>query len=259
MKPIAIAFALIIVSVFPSRALTLDQRADSAYAADDFTAAAALYSQMIDSLGTSPRLLYNLGNCYYRLGKPGKAIICYERALRINPGFSDARANLEFVNSRIYDKQGERGSFLSNTFDRAATVASANTLAWSALVIFLIALGAVALYYFSPVVAVRKCGFFGAILLFMIFAATITLTIRGYDIARDNDAAIITSPSALLSTSPREPKDRREEAMLLHEGTKVVILDSITAGADTTGLKWLDVQVDNNHRAWIKSSDIERI
>jgi hypothetical protein len=85
------------------------------------------------------------------------------------------------------------------------------------------------------------------------------LAVRGAKIASNPDFAIIISPSALLSTSPREPKNRQEEAMLLHEGTKLEILDSISVQNDSTGLKWLDVQIDNNHRAWIKSSDIERI
>ena len=65
--------------------------------------------------------------------------------------------------------------------------------------------------------------------------------------------------SDILSTSPREPKDRSEEAMLLHEGTRVRILDSVAAPGDTTGLKWYDVSIDNHHRAWIKSTDVEII
>ena len=63
----------------------------------------------------------------------------------------------------------------------------------------------------------------------------------------------------LTQAFAHEPKNRQEEAMLLHEGTKLEILDSISVQNDSTGLKWLDVQIDNNHRAWIKSSDIERI
>lgn len=257
---IFLCITLTILSVFGTTAsIPLDQQADSAYAADDFARAAALYQEVMKSEGTSSALYYNLGNCYYRLGKPGLAIVNYERALRLDPSDASAKANLEFVNSKIFDRQGDRGSFMSNAFDNAATFTSSNAMAWTAFALFALCLCAVGLYIFASSIGLRKVGFFGAIVLLIGCIVTAVLAIRGAHIATNRNFAIITSPSALLSTSPREPKDRREEAMLLHEGTKVEILDSISAQNDSTGLKWLDVQVDNNHRAWIKSSDVERI
>lgn len=40
---------------------------------------------------------YNMGNCYYRLGQPGQAALCYARALQNDPGLKEARANLQFI------------------------------------------------------------------------------------------------------------------------------------------------------------------
>ena len=40
---------------------------------------------------------YNIGNCQYRLGQPGQAALSYARALQNDPGFKEARANLEFI------------------------------------------------------------------------------------------------------------------------------------------------------------------
>ena len=40
---------------------------------------------------------YNTGNCYYRLGQPGQAALCYARALQHDPGLKEARANLQFI------------------------------------------------------------------------------------------------------------------------------------------------------------------
>ena len=148
-----------------AKAGTLDQRADSAYSADNFELAAELYRQEMTEHGTSATLYYNLGNCYYRMGLTGKAIVAYERALRINPADKSAKTNLQFVNSRIFDRQGERGSFMSNSFDKAATLTSSNTYAWLALSLFLICIGCITLYIFSTNIGIRKCGFFGAILM----------------------------------------------------------------------------------------------
>lgn len=74
-----------------------------------------------------------------------------------------------------------------------------------------------------------------------------------------DDAAIITVPSTILSTTPRVPQDRSQEAMLLHEGTKVKILDSVKSTTDSIHSLWYDVEVDNSHRAWINASAVEKI
>ena len=42
-------------------------------------------------------ILYNIGECQYRLGKPGVAALFYTRALILNPSFREARANLDFI------------------------------------------------------------------------------------------------------------------------------------------------------------------
>ncbi|WP_290381691.1 hypothetical protein [uncultured Muribaculum sp.] len=47
--------------------------------------------------------------------------------------------------------------------------------------------------------------------------------------------------------------------MLLHEGTKLEILDSVTTRIDSVTTRWYDVKVDNNNRAWVRASAVERI
>jgi hypothetical protein len=69
--------------------------------------------------------------------------------------------------------------------------------------------------------------------------------------------AVVVSPSVILSTTPRQPKDRTEEAMLLHEGTKVTIVDSIPGTGEDK--MWYDVKVDDSHRAWVSSQAVEKI
>lgn len=250
---------LFILPALNSIAGTFDERADSAYNAEQYTDAINLYSKAISADGTSSTLYYNLGNAYYRNGDIAKAIISYERALRLDPTNSDAKANLEFVNSKIVDKKGETGTFFSNLMDSMSGTAHSNTWAWIALVFFVITIAAAALYMFTSGIMLRKIGFFGGIVSLLITAITIVLSICAKNGAQNKDTAVVTSQSTILSTSPRTPKNRTEEAMLLHEGTKVQILDSVSAKTDTVTIVWYDVQVDNNHRAWIKSSDVEII
>lgn len=234
-------------------------QANEAYADDRYAEAVELYKQAIDSLGSSSDAYYNLGNAYFRLGKNAQAILAYERALRINPANTDARANLDFVNDRIVDKKGESGSFISNTFDSMANYKSSNYWAWVAVVLFALAITAASVYYFSPIIIVKKAGFFGGILILLFSLFAILLSVRAKSIAQCDEYAIITAPTTVLSTVPRTPSNRNEEAMLLHEGTKVRILNSVTFTADSTERTWHDVEIDNQHRAWINDRDIEKI
>lgn len=256
MKKIYISIILIAFSFIVSLANNTIEQADSAYTHDDFAKAVDLYKQVINEEGTSSTLYYNLGNAYYRSGKLGKAIVCYERAIILDPRNEDALTNLRFVNTKITDKPGDNGTFISNTLNAVIGYYHSNTWANIALVTFILLLCSAALYVFSSKISLKKLGFFGG--LFLLFVTVLSL-VSAYLSARNannHNKAIIIEPSTILSTSPRTPKDRSEEALLLHEGTKVEILDSVTDG---NAIKWYDVKVDNNNRAWIKSSSIEII
>lgn len=244
---------------FPSYGATLTQEADSAYMHDDFAEATRLYLQIAETEGTSSDLYYNIGNCYYRQKQLGKAILYYERALRLDPTNEEARTNLEFVNSKITDEPGDRGMFISNTVNGFARKVPANTWAVIAIASFILLLGAIALYVFMSDVRLRKTGFFGAIILLIICVLANIFASVATRYSTSSDIAVVIEPSTLLSTSPRAPKDRSEEAVLLHEGTTVEILDSVSTKTDSTTVRWYDVKVDNSTRAWIRGTDIERI
>jgi HEPN domain-containing protein len=70
-------------------------RAAKAYEAGDYAAAIGAYEQMVGESVAHEALFYNLGNAYYRSGRLGAAIANYERALELDPGFDNARENLE--------------------------------------------------------------------------------------------------------------------------------------------------------------------
>ena len=229
-------------------ASSLTQEADSAYMNDDFIKAAKLYEEIAANEGTSSNLFYNLGNAYYRQGK-----------LRLDPSNKDARTNLAFVNSKITDEPGDRGMFISNTVNGFACKTPANTWSLIAIGSFVLLLGAITLYVFSSNVRLRKTGFFGGILLLGACVLANIMASIATRYSTSHNEAIIIEPSTLLSTSPRTPKDRSEEAMLLHEGTKLEILDSVTTRIDSVTTRWYDVKVDNNNRAWVRASAVERI
>lgn len=248
----------LLLTLFIARVDATVAEADSAYSADDFLRAASLYESAIDSLGPDADRYYNLGNAYYRAGLTGMAIVSYERARRLDPSNSDIADNLEFVNAGTKDLITPSESLFGGAADRIAGRMHPDTWAWIALTAFVLALCGVIIYFFAGSVAMRKVGFFGGGLLLVFCVIANILAVRATRKVTSTGEAIVVSPSVILSTTPRQPRDRSEEAMLLHEGAKVSIVDSISAGADGKDV-WYDVKVGDKQRAWIPGEAIEII
>src|ERR1700723_3809979 len=84
--------------------------------------------------------LYNLGNSYARSGKPGLAVLSYERAALLAPGDPDINANLEYVRASAHVSVKQR-----NRFVRLARATSPTSAAWlGVLGLALVGIGLVA-------------------------------------------------------------------------------------------------------------------
>jgi hypothetical protein len=75
--------------------------------------------------GYSAAGLYNLANSYARAGKPGMAILNYERASLLAPGDPDIQANLRFVRASAH-----LPAEMPDTLDRVAKIASPFWMSW---------------------------------------------------------------------------------------------------------------------------------
>jgi len=72
--------------------------------------------------------LYNLANSYARAGKPGLAVLNYERARLLAPTDPDIEANLRQV-----QKSAKVPQATPSAFERAVTIAGPTTLSWTGL------------------------------------------------------------------------------------------------------------------------------
>src|SRR5271163_1387261 len=84
--------------------------------------------------------LYNLANSYARAGKPGLAVLNYERAALLAPDDPDINANLEYVRASAHVATDARSRYA-----RIALAASPTLAAWAGVLgITLVALGTLA-------------------------------------------------------------------------------------------------------------------
>jgi hypothetical protein len=79
--------------------------------------------------GYSAASLYNLANSYARTGKPGMAILNYERANLLAPGDPDVEANLQYVRTSAHLPIETR-----SVLDRIAGIATPFLLSWLGVV-----------------------------------------------------------------------------------------------------------------------------
>lgn len=259
MKPrTAVTAILLLLCAIPSFALTEAQLGDSAYNKENYREAISHYQAALAQDGRSSDVYYNLGNANYRCGEIARAVLAYERALRIDPANKDARSNLEFVNSRLEDKPEDNNSILARAHTAVVESASADTWALITVIAFLLVCAAVALYIFSNNVRLRKAGFFGG---FILLVLTVYFVVVAYNAARrvdDHCEAIVTVPSTLLNSVPRMPKET-EKIVPLHQGTKVEILDSVATPDDPVSPRWYKVRINGSTGAWLRATDVERI
>lgn len=68
---------------------------------DLYQKAAAAFTALADAGVRNPALEYNLGNAYFRLGKPGRAIVHYRRGLRLDPTHTALNENLAYARNRV--------------------------------------------------------------------------------------------------------------------------------------------------------------
>ena len=256
MKQIIISILLAVMALPLMAANANIDKANQAYKQELYNEALQLYLQEAKETGVSSALYCNIGDTYYRLKDNVHAVLYYERALVLDPSNSDARFNLDFVRGKMQLPDDAGDSWFSNWVDQTVSRLSSNAWAVIAIITFLLFLAGVAAYLFLDNVLMRKIGFFGGALLLVATLLANLAAFHVYHKATSGNAAIIMPESVVLSTAPREARDKDEEAFSLQQGTRVEIVDSIT-GKDSG--KWLQVSTAGGHKAWLKANDIEVI
>lgn len=223
--------------------------ADSAYTSGNYIQAARIYNELL-KVDESATLYYNLGNAYYRLGNIGQSVVAYEKALRLAPQDDDIRANLKFVHSKTIDRvsSGSR-MFFVDWYESMLNLCGIDGWAGIGVASFIVMLLLIAVYFLCGRVVLRKVGFYGALLSFVIFIMSNFFAWQQLRAFNAHDRAVVVRPSAQIR---KTPSDTSASAFVLHEGTSVVITDSLMKG-------WLGIRLDDGREGWIKSNQVEVI
>ncbi len=109
-KVVPILIALFILTHRPVTAAGsfegLFLKGNQSFQAGDVELARDAYETIVKQGLVNSAVFYNLGNCYMKLGDPGKAVLNYRKALRLDYRDRDIRANLDIAR-HLVTKSGE--------------------------------------------------------------------------------------------------------------------------------------------------------
>ena len=221
-----------------------------AYTDGKFSDASAAWTSIEESGQKSAKLYYNLGNAWFKQGNYPKAILNYERALRLDPSYSDARYNLEFTSNFVQDKIEPVPEFILKSVARKVCYVMGSN-AWAVIFLVLLAAALVMglLFLLGSSVGKRRVGFYCGIVLLLLSAGALSFSIWQKSDSVKTDTAIVMSPVSSVKSSPSSGSSK--DLFVIHEGTKVTILDEVGS--------WKNIALADGRQGWITSNELEVI
>ena len=251
MKRYIFVLSLALVSLLAHAADLAEMKiqADSAYARADYETAVKLYGKLAKQNATSD-VCYNLGCAYYRLDDMAHSVLWFERALKLEPSDKDILTNLEMTRTKTIDKIIPQHEFILFTYFRAMTNwFSLRTWTIIALLSFVFVLVLLLLFWASGSMFVRKCAFSSAVLLLLVCILSNVCAVQQRNFKQTHTSGIIISPAVTVKSTPA---DNGNDLFVLHEGSKVEILDSSLK-------EWCEVSIADGKVGWIPKKSFDLI
>ena len=229
---------------------SLWNKATEAYSAGQWDMALQGYSA-ISAAGLESAPLYcNIGDAYFKLEDYPRAILYYERALKLDPSCSDARYNLGITSELIQDRIDVVPEFLLKSWARdVCYVLDSDSWAGLSIFCFAVFLAMLLLYLLSGRVAARRTGFFSAIVFILFAGMCLWFSLWQKSDYQRADSAIVMRPVSSVKSSPSS--ETSTDLFILHEGTKVTILDEVG--------DWRNISLADGRQGWMLSADMEII
>ncbi len=232
-------------------------RANADYGARNYEAAIAKYEQLVKSGVRHEDLFYNLGNAYYRSAQAGtadrlgRAILAYERALALAPGFEDAKYNLEVVREAVAVRYGQdkvKDAATEPLWVRAATWLPLATMTWLFFALDVLFFALLILLRFLPTGFLRT-----GLLVADVFTGVAALAV-GVLLAAQVYYLETVRMSVVVSdevTMREGPDASRREGPKLHAGHRAQVL------REDHG--WLRLRLANKMEGWVPVQTVEPI
>ncbi len=226
----------------------LFEQANQAYKEDAFEKAAGLYEEILKSGLESGEVYYNLGNCYYRLHRPGPARLNYERARKYLDDDEALQQNLDLLILSLTDQIADPPRlFISEWWESLGRLLGVRSWGWLSLVLFGVLIGILTLYFYRKNRGrTMRTDFIKLISILWLLALIVWLQ-RLY-LAETEHYAVIMDSSITVHA---EPAANATELFVLHEGTRVLL--------ERESGDWELVRLKDGKTGWLPVKSIEKI
>lgn len=223
--------------------------ANEAYITGDFARAEELYDRIVADGKESDKLYFNLANACFKQNELGKAILYYNRALRLSPGDEDVRHNLAIAETLTKDRIERVPEFFVKTWLRQVrNLLSCKAWTLLSLILFGVTLILTLIFVLAQRLAVRKVGFYGMVVTLLLFIAASWFAAVERRVMLDREDAVVMSSSVSVKSSP----DRSAtDLFVLHEGTTLRVVGTLD--------EWSEVIIADGKKGWVESAKIEQI
>jgi tetratricopeptide (TPR) repeat protein len=219
------------------------------YQEKKFSEARKAYESLLNNGYLSGDLYYNLGNAYYKVGNIAKAILNYERGLRLVPNDEDLRHNLKLANLMVADRiEPTPRLFFWDYWDSIRGAFSVESITWITYGAYILVIGSIGIVILSRSFQTRKIaitGWAGSALVFIVLLLVCLVKIS--DLGRD-DLAVVTHDIITIKNSPDA---KSSDAFVLHSGVKVQITDRVN--------DWIKIRLADGKVGWMENNGAERI
>ncbi|HRG87378.1 MAG TPA: tetratricopeptide repeat protein [Chitinophagales bacterium] len=216
------------------------------YKANQFTEAAAVYEKITAQGYRSAEVYYNLGNCYYKMHNTGKAILNYERALKLAPDDEDIAHNLKLAQLTTIDRVQPvpqlaivtKWNNLLHSFSSKGWAVFALVLVWLSLILF-------AIYLF---VSRKGVVLFFTITVFLLSLVSVGLGVKQAHTEDDSGTAILMVANVNVKSAPDESAT---DIFTIHEGIKLYLCDRVG--------NWNKIRLADGKVGWVEKNLFEKI
>lgn len=248
-KYIVLLFVAMLATLSATASTAHWEAGNRAYIDGDYNKAIEEYTAILDGGEYSMKLYYNLANAYFKTGANGKAILYYNKALRIAPSQEDIRHNLALAEAQTKDRIVAIPEFFVNRWGRTVRN-SMSCMTWSVLSLSTLGLALIfgLLFLLASRLGVRKTGFYGALCSLVLFIATTSFAISSRNDMLSHDEAIVMGTAVSVKSSP----DRSAtDLFVLHEGTKVKVVTEVD--------EWCEIVIADGKKGWTERKNIKEI
>jgi len=236
-------------TVFGQEPDALFKKATQAYNDGNYEIAIENYKQILEQDQVSAALYYNLANAHYKLNHVAPSIYYYEKALQLQPNDEDIKNNLVFAeNMKIDAIEDVPKTGLAKMINNLISTYTFNTWAWLAIIFSVGFVSLFLAYYFSQRTGKKRIFFSLSVLSIVFCIVSVVFAFQQYNIQQNNQFGIIFEEEIGVQT---EPNDRAEKTFMLHEGTKVGILEDFSG--------FIKIELADGTQGWVKKEALKKL